>query len=171
MGVTGLSPSAPAPLTTDHDLSSSQCGNHVLDDWLRKRALPNQVSNALRTFVICIDRTTVIGYYSLATGSIARSLTPGSVRQNMPEHVPVIVLGRLAIDRNSQGSGLGRALLRDATRRVLGVSREVVVRALLVHAIDDGARRFYLNNGFLESPMQSMTLLLPIATIASALEP
>ncbi len=89
----------------------------------------------------------------------------------MPEHVPVIVLGRLAIDRNYQGSGLGRALLRDATRRVLGVSREVVVRALLVHAIDDGARRFYLNNGHLESPMQSMTLLLPIATIASALEP
>jgi GNAT superfamily N-acetyltransferase len=168
--VTGRSLTAPAPLTSEHDLTSFECGDDALNDWLRKRAMSNQVSNASRTFVICVNITSVVGYYSLATGSIARELTPGAVRRNMPGQIPVIILGRLAVDLNYQGIGLGNGMLRDAFHRVLHVSRDVAVRAILVHAISADAQRFYRKNGFVESEFDPMTLLLPVSTIAQVLQ-
>ena len=163
--------SPPAPLTPDHQLAAFDCGNDILSDWLRRRALANQISHASRTFVVCHGDAEVVGYYSLATGAIARKSAPGAIRRNMPEPIPVIVLGRLAVDIRYQGASLGGALLRDALLRVLAVSREVAVKALVVHAISDDARKFYRRYDFIESPTDPMTLLLPLTTIATALEP
>jgi GNAT superfamily N-acetyltransferase len=124
----------PEPLTTAHNVESFACGVPVLDEWLKRRALKNESSGASRTFVVCSDGQ-VIGYYALATGSVGHRNTPGKVRRNMPDPVPVIVLGRLAIDERWQHAGLGRSLLRDAILRTLSVSQQAGVKALLVHTL------------------------------------
>ncbi len=153
--------SAPALLDGEHSTAAFDCGVSVLNDWLQKRALKNQRSGASRTFVICEGRV-VIGYYALASGSVEREGAPKSIARNMPEPIPVIVLGRLAIDAQSQGQHLGRALLQDVLLRTLTISQQVGVRALLVHAISSEAKRFYLSYGFRESPIDEMKLLLSI---------
>lgn len=157
---------APALLTPEHDLEAFDSGNATLDEWLIKRALKNQDSGASRTFVIR-DDDKVIGYYALATGSVERDVATGNFARGMPEPIPVIVLGRLAIDKHYQGKRLGAALLKDAMLRTVTISQNVGVRGLLVHAISDEAKRFYLNYGFQESPMEPMTLLISIKTIKS----
>jgi GNAT superfamily N-acetyltransferase len=130
-----------------------------LDDWLKRRAYRNQIEGASRTFVIRV-RGPVIGYYSLAAGSILHSVAIGKVRRNMPDPVPVVLLGRLAVDRNWHGQGLGADLLRDALLRVLGAAETIGVRAMLVHAISEEAKRFNEHHGFRESPVDPMTLMI-----------
>ena len=103
--------STPEPITTAHLTEPFSCGIPVLDEWLKRRALKNEVSGASRTFVVCHDRR-VIGYYALATGSIRHSDAPGNIRRNMPDPIPVMVLGRLAVDQQWQHAGLGRGLLK-----------------------------------------------------------
>ena len=159
---------APTALTASHELSEFNCGNDALNDWLIKRALKNQSSAASRTFVICQDDR-VIGYYALASGSVERVSPPKSIARNMPEPIPVMVLGRLAIDSNMQGQRSGSALLKDALLRTLSVSKNVGIRAMLVHAISEDARRFYLGYGFKVSPIDPMTLMLPVRHIEDLL--
>ena len=154
----------PAPLTGSHEVSEFNCGNDVLNEWLIKRSLKNQNSGASRTFVIC-QNNRVIGYYALASGSVERMATPKSIARNMPEPIPVMVLGRLAIDARMQGQRLGSALLKDALLRTLSVSKNVGIRAILVHAISEDAKRFYLSYGFQVSPIDPMTLMLPVRHI------
>jgi predicted GNAT family N-acyltransferase len=156
--------SRPAPLLADHYVSEFDCGNETLNDWPIKRALKNQNSGASRTFVIC-EENRVVGYYVLASGSVERMASPKSIARNMPEPIPVMVLGRLAIDLKMQGQQLGAALLKDALLRTLAVSRDVGIRAVLVHAISANARQFYQNYGFQVSPLDPMTLMLPIQHI------
>jgi GNAT superfamily N-acetyltransferase len=156
---------APEPITASHLTDSFACGIPVLDEWLKRRALKNEVSGASRTFVVCQDRQ-VIGYYALATGSIEHCDAPGKIRRNMPNPIPVMVLGRLAVDVQSQHAGLGRGLLKDAVLRSLSVSQHAGVRALLVHALSDDAKRFYVHNGFIESPIDPMTLVLSLKDAA-----
>ncbi|MGD9172195.1 MAG: GNAT family N-acetyltransferase [Candidatus Thiodiazotropha sp.] len=156
---------APTPLTSEHILGGFNCGNSTLDEWLKRRALKNQDTGACRTFVVCEDNTTVIGYYALATGSIERVAATGNFSRGMPQPIPVIVLGRLAIDLNHQGKHLGAALLKDAMLRTLSIASNVGVRGLLVHAISEEAMRFYLQYGFQESPIEPMTLLLSVKNI------
>ena len=155
----------PEPITTAHNVESFACGVPVLDEWLKRRALKNESSGASRTFVVCSDGQ-VIGYYALATGSVGHRNTPGKVRRNMPDPVPVIVLGRLAIDERWQHAGLGRSLLRDAILRTLSVSQQAGVKALLVHTLSEDAKQFYLRNGFLESPLDPMTLIISLQDAA-----
>jgi len=152
---------APAPLAESHDIAGFDCGNSTLNDWLEKRALKNHISGASRTFVVC-QANRVIGYYALASGSVERTETPESIARNMPEPVPVVVLGRLAVDRKSQGQGIGAFLLKDALLRSLKIAGDIGVRAILVHAVSEDAKRFYLSYGFKASPIKSMTLMLPI---------
>ena len=152
---------APEPITESHHTELFACGIPVLDEWLRRHALKNEVSGASRTFVVCQDER-VVGYYALATGSIEHRDAPGKIRRNMPNPIPVMVLGRLAVDVQSQHAGLGRGLLKDAVLRSLSVSQHAGVRALLVHALSDDAKRFYVHNGFLESPIDPMTLVLSL---------
>ena len=155
----------PEPITTAHNVESFACGVPVLDEWLKRRALKNESSGASRTFVVCSDDQ-VIGYYALATGSVGHRNTPGKVRRNMPDPIPVIVLGRLAIDERWQHAGLGRSLLRDAILRTLSVSQQAGVKALLVHTLSEDAKQFYLRNGFRESPLDPMTLIISLQDAA-----
>jgi GNAT superfamily N-acetyltransferase len=162
--------SRPAPIHDGHDLTAFDCGISSLNDWLKKRALKNNYSGASRSYVVC-EGSAVIGYYCLAAGSIGHEEAPSRLRRNMPEPIPVLVLGRLAIDRRYQNRGLGRALLRDAVLRVLQVAEIAGVAALLVHALSGEGRRFYLSSGFVESPVRPMTLCLMLGTTHKALAP
>ena len=155
---------APAPLTADHQVSSFDCGNDALNQWLKRRALKNQHSGASRTFVACQSQK-VVGYYALATGSVERAIAPKLIARNMPELLPVMVLGRLAVDSSMQGRRLGSALLKDALLRTLRVSRDAGISAVLVHAISEEAVRFYQRYGFRPSSIESMTLMLPLRHI------
>jgi GNAT superfamily N-acetyltransferase len=160
---------APEKLRADHDLTEFTCGEASLDDWLRRRALQNEESGASRCYVVCAGRKKVVGYYALAVGAIAHEQAPGRVKRNMPDPVPVIVLGRLAIDHAFQSRGLGPALLRDAILRTLQAADIAGIRAILVHAISDKARRFYEAHGFVSSPIDPMTLMITVADAAKAL--
>jgi GNAT superfamily N-acetyltransferase len=159
-----VSLSAPEPLNPTHDLSPFQPGQASLDDWLKRRATANQASGASRTFVVC-ERTRVVGYYALASSSIASNEASGRFRRNMPDPIPVVVLGRLAIDKDYRRRGLGRALVADAAKRVLTAGDEIGIRGLVVHAIDEAAKDFYLEMGFLQSPTSEMTLMIPLADL------
>jgi GNAT superfamily N-acetyltransferase len=153
---------APQKLDPDHDLSSFASGAPVLDNWLRRRALANQESGASRTYVIGAGKR-VVGYYALAAGAVAEAEATGRTRRNMPDPVPVMVLGRLAIDSTYQGRGLGRALLRDAVLRTMQAADIAGIRAMLVHAISQDAKRFYERCGFQPSPLDPMTLMITMA--------
>jgi GNAT superfamily N-acetyltransferase len=159
---------APEPITEAHLIESFSCGVPVLDEWLKRRALKNEVSGASRTFVICQDRQ-VVGYYTLVTGSIDHRNAPGKIRRNMPNPIPVIVLGRLAVDQQWQHAGMGRGLLKDALLRSLSVSKQAGIRALLVHTLSEDAKHFYTRNGFLESPLDPMTLMIALQDAAYCL--
>ncbi|MDO6681055.1 GNAT family N-acetyltransferase [Oceanobacter sp. 5_MG-2023] len=154
----------PMALNHTHELLGFDCGNETLNEWLIKRALKNQAGGASRTFVICSEQR-VVGYYALATGSVERALTNSNFARNMPEPIPVIVLGRLAIDTRWQGKRLGAALLKDALTRVLQVSDQVGIRGVLVQAISDAAKVFYQQYGFQPSPADDMSLLISVKTI------
>lgn len=151
---------APQPLLPQHLCNHFDCGEPVLDDWLKRRALGNHLSGASRTFVVIDPEQRVVGYYAMAAGAVSHNIAPGGIRRNMPEPIPVLVLARLAVDRRMQGRQLGGALLQDAVTRAMGVAQQVGARALLVHAISEPACRFYLHYGFIASPMQPMTLML-----------
>lgn len=161
--------SPPEPLADAHELNDFFCGVGSLDDWLRRRARANQVSGASRTFVVA-DNRRVVGYYALASGGIAVESGVGRFRRNMPDPIPVAVLGRLAIDRLQQGRGLGRALFRDCALRVANAADTLGIRGIVVHAISDQAKAFYLALGFEPSPAEPMTLMVTLADIRHLLE-
>jgi GNAT superfamily N-acetyltransferase len=150
----------PQLLVATHIVSDFACGEPVLDDWLKRRALANQASGASRSFVVADQDGRVVGYYALAAGAVSHQVATGSIRRNMPEPIPVLVLGRLAVDQRAQGIKLGPALLQDAVRRAAAVAQNAGVRALLVHALNERARQFYLYYGFEPSPQNPMTLML-----------
>ena len=152
----------PEKLQPEHDVSVFDCGEPVLNDWLRRRALQNQQSGASSTYVV-LDKIRVVAYYSLAAGSVARETAPGRMRRNVPDPVPVVVVGRLAVDRGFQGQGLGRALLRDAVLRTLQAADIIGVRAILVHALSEQAKRFYEVCGFAPSPINPLTLMITVS--------
>jgi predicted N-acetyltransferase YhbS len=161
--------SAPEPLGDHHSLDTFESGTASLDEWLRRRARANQVEGATRVYVVCEERR-VVGYYALASGSICTSEAVGRFRRNMPDPIPVVVRARLAIDHAWQGRKLGRALVRDAASRVLAAAAEIGVRGLIVHAISEEAKAFYLALGFLPSPTHDMTLMIPIGDLRASLQ-
>ena len=150
----------PEPLTAAHRADDFECGEAELDDWLKRRALANQVSGASRTFVVTDQDGRVCAYYAMAAGAISHQLATTRVRRNMPDPVPVMVLARLAVDRGLQGQQLGAALLQDAVNRAVVVAQNAGVRALLVHALHERAKQFYAHYGFQPSPLHPMTLML-----------
>ena len=163
--------SAPLPLANHHQLADCDSGEPSLDDWLKRRAAKNQANGSSRTYVVCEGpaRDRVIGYYCLAAGAIGHADAPSTMKRNRPDPVPVLVLGRLAIDKDHHQKGIGTALLNDAIRRTIQAADIAGVTALLVHAISEQARRFYLSRGFIESPVRPMTLCLMLATVEQAL--
>ena len=158
--------SAPVPLTSDHDLAAFDCGQPELNDWLRHRALKNE-SRFARTYVVRHGNR-VVAYYCLCAGAVGRAAAPGRIRRNAPDTIPVSVIGRLAVDRAYAGKGLGADILADALRRIALASQSIGIGAVLVHAKDDAARRFYCRCAeFLEYPEDSRTLFLPIDTVVA----
>ena len=166
-GVGNIGP--PERLSASHDLSHFDCGEPALDEWLRKRAQQNEESGASRTYVVSAQKQ-VVGYYALAVGAVAHVAAPGRIRRNMPDPVPVMVIGRLAIDRTMQGQALGPALLRDAVLRTLQASEIAGIRAILVHAISERAKAFYQKYGFIPSPVEPMTLMITVEEARRSLE-
>ncbi len=159
--------SAPVPLTAAHDLSAFDCGEAVLNDWLRHRALKNE-SRFSRTYVVC-EGDHVIAYFCISAGAVERMAAPGKVRRNAPDTIPVSVIGRLAVSRDHAGKGLGADLLADALRRIAVASQSIGMGAVLVHAKDEAAKRFYMRCAeFIEYPQDSRTLFLPIETVVAA---
>lgn len=162
---------APQRLAVDHDTAEFDSGETTLDEWLRKRALKNSGCGASRCFVVCKGKS-VIGYYCLSSGAVAHEVAPKAMRRNMPDPLPAILLGRLAVDRRYHNQGLGSGLLRDAMLRTLSISRETGVALMFVHALHGQAKQFYLSRGFVQSPLQPMTLMMTVATVQSIiLEP
>lgn len=159
---------APESLTAEHIVGDFDSGVPSLDDWLRRRALRNQASGASRTFVVC-DAEKVVAYYALASSAVAPDATPGRFRRNMSDPIPVVVLARLAIARDQQGRGLGRALFQDAAKRVIHAADTIGIRGLLVHAISEEAKAFYVRLGLDPSPLEPMTLMTTVADLAATL--
>lgn len=159
---------APEPLAAHHKIDTFNSGVVSLDDWLKRRAFQNQTSGASRTFVTC-EKNQVIAYYALASSAIAPTAAPGRFRRNMPDPIPVVVLARLAITRSHQSRGLGRALFQDAARRIIHAADTIGIRGLLVHAISDEAKAFYLRLGLEPSPLEPMTLMTTVADLRAAL--
>ena len=162
----------PIPLRSAHDLGAFDCGESPLNEWLKKRAIRNEKGGASRTYVVCeADSERVVGYYCLSAGSIDRGTAPGPVRRNMPDPVPVMVLGRLAVDRSVQGRGVGKGLLRDAVSRTLRAAEIAGVRALLVHSLSEDAASFYEAAGFRRSPIDDSILMVRLSDLSATVGP
>ena len=163
--------SAPQPLADHHPLADFDSGEPSLDDLLKRRAAKNQANGSSRTYVVCEGpkQDRVIGYYCLAAGAIGHAEAPSTTKPNRPDPVPALVLGRLAIHKDHHQKGIGTALLNEAIRRAIQAADIAGVTALLVHAISEQARRFYLSRGFTPSPIKPMTLCLMLATVDQAL--
>jgi GNAT superfamily N-acetyltransferase len=158
--------SPPAPLRADQDLSGFDCGVPALNDWLKQRAYKNE-SRFSRTYVVC-EENRVAAYVSISAGAVERAAAPGRLRRNAPDAIPVSLIGRLAVSRPYAGRGLGADLLADALRRIASASQSIGISAVLVHAKDDQARRFYLACAeFIEYPENSRMLFLPIETVVA----
>jgi GNAT superfamily N-acetyltransferase len=158
----------PERLNADHDLTQFNSGEPSLDHWLRSRALQNEKSGASRTYVVCAGGC-VVGYYALAVGAVAHTEAATRVKRNMPDPVPVILIGRLAIDSRFQGRGIGADLLRDAVLRTLQAAEIAGIRAILVNAISMNAKRFYERYGFISSHVHPQTLMITVAEAARVL--
>lgn len=159
--------SAPVPLTAEHDVAAFDCGEPVLNDWLHHRALKNE-NRFSRTYVVCEDNR-VVAYFCISAGQVERAAAPGKLRRNAPDAIPVSIIGRLAVSRSHAGKGLGADILSDALRRIAAASQSIGIAAVLVHAKDDAAKRFYMNCAeFIEYPQDSRTLFLPIETVVAA---
>lgn len=154
----------PALLSADHRTDAFDCGQATLNTWLKRHALANQERGASRTYVVCADDR-VVAYYAIAAGSIAHADAIGGVRRNMPEPVPVALLGRLAVDASVQGQGIGKHLLQDAVIRVAQASDVIGMRAIVVDALDVQAKIFYEQYGFVSSPISPFKLMVTIEAV------
>jgi len=158
---------APEPLGAGHDVSGFDCDVPSLNTWLQRRASANQASGASRTFVAC-EGPAVVAYYALASSAVAPATATGRVRRNMPDPMPVVVLGRLAVATTHHGQGLGRALFQDAALRVIHAADAIGIRAMIVHALSSQAQAFYLGLGLEPSPLDPMTLMVTVADLRAA---
>ncbi len=150
----------PVPLSANHDCEVFDCGNSVLNEWLRRYAMLNQRANAAKTFVLCLDDR-VIAYYTLTVGAVDFTDASERVRKGLARHpIPVMKLARLAVDKTFHGKKIGRNLIKDAVLRTLQAAEIAGIRAITVDAKDKQARNFYLYFGFEPSPIFPLQLML-----------
>jgi GNAT superfamily N-acetyltransferase len=154
--------SAPAPITSEHDVAQFDCGSEALNEFLARYALLNASAGIARTFVTTLEgQAIVVGYFSLAAGSVEPAQAPPRIAKGVPRHpIPVILLARLAVDRKYQGQKLGQGLLKQALLKSVEASRIIGARAILVHAKDQKAADFYARFGFVPSPSNPFHMLL-----------
>lgn len=165
MGIT-----APALLTSQHDVSAFTSDEPTLDIWLKERALKNQIAGASRTYVVCNDNF-VIAYYCLSSGIVTTNEATGAIKRNIPREIPMILLGRLAVDTRYTGRGIGRALVNDALQRALQAADIIGVRGVLVDALSSTAKVFWESVGFQASGLDPMKLMVRISDLAAILKP
>lgn len=158
----------PVPLDPTHIVEGFDCGKPPLNEWLRYHARKSEGRGA-RTFVVCVERR-IVGFYAMCAGAVEHDGAPKNIARNMPDPIPVFVLGRLAVDQAYQHSrGFGPGLLKDALKRAVYASKEIGSRAVIVHAIDNEARGFYLHYKFKPFPTDERTLYMPVSHIIAAL--
>ncbi len=151
---------APVPMTRRHRCDEFDCGSPPLNDYLKRFAWMNQQSGAARTYVACRGKR-IVGYYSLAFGSIEHEAAPARVRKGLARHpIPIMLLARLGVDVTEQGRGVGKGLLKDALLRTLQAADIGGLRALIVHAKDEEAKAWYKKFGFESSPLDTFHLML-----------
>ena len=156
-------------LNQGHDLSAFDCSNATLNTWLKRFAWTNQRAETAKSYVAHREGQ-VLGYHSLVAGSVLKHEVPERIAQGISSHpVGVILLARLAVDKTEQGKGVGKALLRDALARIAQAADVVGVRSVLVHAISDSARKFYLHQGFEPSPVDPMQLMMLMKDLRASL--
>ena len=148
-------------LTDKHDLTEFDCREQALNSWLRKRALKNSTRGFSKVYILS-EQSKVLAYYSISAGAIERKKAPSSLSRNAPNPIPVIILGRLAVDISQQSRGLGAAMLKDCAIRVTRLAQEVGIKAILVHALNGQAVQFYEKYGFKTSRFDENVLLLPV---------
>jgi len=149
----------PETLQSHHQIDEFDCGIKSLNKWLQQQALKNEQSGASRTYVVCCKQQ-VIAYYAIATGSVEHVGLPGKLRRNMPDPIPVLIIGRLAVDIHWQQQYIGRGLLKDAVLRACLIAKQVGISALLVHCLSEEAKQYYMKYGFVQSTIEPMTVLL-----------
>jgi predicted N-acetyltransferase YhbS len=153
----------PKKITIDHILSEFSCGNEILDRWLVNSALKNQTSGASTTYVVCNKGSKdVVGFFCLSAASIVRSDAPSNISRNQSDPIPAMLLGRLAVDQSYQNMGLCRNMFVAAYNLLLEASSLIGIRAVLVHAISEDAKRFWISLGFKVSPTNPLTLMLKL---------
>lgn len=155
--------SAPEALAAHHVLEGFSSGVATLDTWLARRARANQSAGASRTYVVTDDGVHVVAFYAIAAGALATTHAPGPLKRDMPDPIPMAILGRLAVDTRHQGRGLGGALLKDAVLRVRTAAGILGLRGILVHAVSADAARFYARYGFVPGRSDPLTLVMSLA--------
>jgi GNAT superfamily N-acetyltransferase len=163
----------PRPITVDDDWSAFRCGEPTLDDWIQLRALKNERVGASRTFVTIERGAGVIaGYYCLSASSLTHEAATSALRRNTPDPIPVILIGRLAVDKKFAGTGLGASLLQDAMSKEIEAARTIGARAFIVHALNDSAESFYRKFGFTLVPESARVMYILVqdaeATVAGS---
>ena len=158
-----------APLNSDHDRAGFHCNVEALDNYIRKQAGQDMKRSISRVFVAeqHDNSKEMMGYYSLSTLAIDLSQLPESLARKLPRHpIPAALIGRLAVSKNAQGTGIGKMLLIDAVKRTLSVSEQIAIYAIVVDAIDDNAKGFYEQYGFTCLHDSSARLFLPLKSFA-----
>jgi GNAT superfamily N-acetyltransferase len=159
----------PALLTSEQRLEGFDCGEPALNDWLTRRALGNQAAGTSRTWVVIDQPTrTVLAYYASSTASVMRAAAPRRIARDQPAELPAILLGRMAVDSRHQGNGLGAAMLKHFMTKAIEVSEKVGARFVLVHAKNERAKDFYKHHGFVESPIDPLTLVMLLPSTSRA---
>jgi GNAT superfamily N-acetyltransferase len=165
-----LAISAPEHLTAEHDLTAFDSGTPELDTWLKRRALANEALGTSRTYVVTTGGR-VIAFYALANGAVAHRDVSAKTRRSMPDLIPVMVLARLAVDSAYQNQGLGSSLLKDALLRTIAAAQIAGIRAMLLHAMSEKAKRFYARAGFYECPVDPMMMMITLEEVEKNLVP
>jgi GNAT superfamily N-acetyltransferase len=161
--------SKPAALKPGHDVSGFDCEREQINHWLKTHAKKAGERDAARTFVVCRGPKRVVGFYALAAGGIAHASAPGALRRNTPDPIPVIILAMFGVHKKEKGQGIGQDLLNDAMRRALQAARIIGARALLVHALDAEAARYYKTHNFAPLDAKEETFFVTMKEIRDAL--
>lgn len=164
--------SGPRPLERKDPRDGFDCGVASLDTWLVEHAPGADAVGSARTYVVIDEEQgRVVGYHALTVASLEREDATGRASRGMPRHpIPAMLLARLAVDESVQGKGVGATLLADAMQRTLLVAEETGIRLLLVHAVNEQAKSFYLHYGFEASPTDPMNLQLLIKDIRATID-
>ncbi len=160
----------PKPLDKSFDREAFDCGADALNEYLKKFALQNQKKDAARTYVVADPDNRILGYYTLVFGSVAAETVPDEIASGLGRYpIPALLLARLAVHKSEKGKGLGGLLMRDVLLRAIQASDIAGLRAVMVHAKDESAKKFYQKIGFVAAPNDEFHLFLKISDIKASL--